>query len=124
MSTDIRVIRARDFIKANPEGDLDFDGSMKLLVEIESAATTLARHETLLDTRKATVKMSIANLWQLAAELANARKAFSGKTAVLCPLHEFDNAEFFALCAQNRGRRVSAFTSFEDAIDWLIADAT
>jgi hypothetical protein len=35
-------------------------------------------------------------------------------------LEQFDYAGFFALCAQNRGFQVSAFTSFEDAIEWLI----
>jgi hypothetical protein len=65
--------------------------------------------------------MSIAELWFLAAELNKLNKDASRKIAVLCPLKEFDRAGFFALCAQNRGMQVQAFTSFEDAIEWLIA---
>lgn len=68
--------------------------------------------------------MSVIDLWYLAAELSNLHKAFSRKTAVLCPLEQFDHAGFFALCAQNRGLQVRAFTSFEDAIEWLIAKGT
>ena len=124
MPTNIRIIQARDFIKATPEGHLDLEGSKKLLMEIASVSAPSADHEILLDTRKARLEMSASALWHLAAELSNLRKAFSGKTAVLCPLERFDTAEFFALCAQNRGLQVRAFTSFEDAIEWLIANGT
>jgi hypothetical protein len=64
--------------------------------------------------------MSVTDLWYLAAELAKFRGASSRKTAVLCPVEEFDFAAFFALCAENQGFRIKAFTSFEDAIQWLI----
>ena len=64
--------------------------------------------------------MSIGDLWYLAAEVSKLRQAFSGRTAVLCPLDEFESAGFFALCAQNRGLQVRAFGSFEDAMEWLM----
>ena len=124
MATDIRIIHAHDFIKATPEGPLDLETSKKSLVEIASAAAPLTAYGILLDTRKAQVAMSVTDLWYLAAELNELRKAFSQKTAVLCPLERFDDAGFFALCAQNRGLRVMAFTSFEDAIEWLIENGT
>jgi len=56
----------------------------------------------------------------LAAELSKIFQPYNRKIAVLCPVERFDDAAFFALCAENRGFRVKAFTSFEDAIDWLI----
>jgi hypothetical protein len=93
-------------------------------MEIATASAPLVDYEIILDTRKAQVEMSVGALWQLAAELSNLRKVFSRKTAVLCPLERFDDAGFFALCAQNRGLQVMAFTSFEDAIEWLNADET
>jgi hypothetical protein len=93
-------------------------------MEIASASAPLVDYEIILDTRKAQTEMSITDLWHLAAELSNFRKAFSRKNAVLCPLERFKYAEFFVLVAQNRGFPVRAFTSFEDAIEWLIANAT
>ncbi|HYM60808.1 MAG TPA: hypothetical protein VEZ11_07935 [Thermoanaerobaculia bacterium] len=123
MPTNIRVIRASDFIKATPEGRLDFRESRELLAEIASASADLREHEIILDTRTAQIEMSVADLWYLAAELSDLRKAFFGKTAVLCPLEQFDRAGFFALCAQNRGFRVRAFTLFEEAIEWLVSSA-
>ena len=120
MPTDIKIIHASDFIKATPEGKLDFEESKRGLQAIASAAGPLADCEIMLDTRKAEVVMSPSDLWYLAAELDKFRKDFyQRKTAVLCPLEHFDQAEFFELCAQNRGFSVRAFTSFEDAIDWL-----
>src|SRR5208337_126332 len=99
MSTNIRIIHARDFIKATPEGQLDLEKSKKLLMEIATASAPLVDYEIILDTRKAQVEMSVGALCQLAAELSNLRKVFSRKTAVLCPLERFDDAGFFALCA-------------------------
>ena len=120
MPTDIKVIHARDFIKATPEGHFDFKKSKQVLIEIASVSASCDNCEIILDTRKAEIKVSVTDLWHLAAELSNYRKEFSQNIAVLCPLEGFDNAEFFSLCAQNRGFKVSAFTSFDDAIEWLM----
>ncbi len=125
MPTNLKIIHAHDFIRATPEGPLDFEKSLKLLLEIASVSTPLSDYEIILDTRKAQAEMSVSDLWDLAAELSKLRATFSRKKiAVLCPLEGFDEAEFFALCAQNRGFMVKAFTSFEDAIEWLIANWT
>ena len=126
MPTDVRIIHAHDFIKATPEGQLDLAKSKKLLIEIASASAPLGEYEIVLDTRKAQSEMSATDLWYLAAELGNLREPFSRpvKTAILCPLIRFDLTEFFALCAQNRGFNVKAFTALEDAIEWLIADGS
>jgi hypothetical protein len=124
MTTDIRIIHAHDFIKATADGQLDLEKSKQLLVEVATASASLVDYEVLLDTRNTESVMSITDLWYLAAELSNLAKPFYGKTAVLCPVENFDYAGFFALCAANRGFRVKAFTSFEEAIEWLIADGT
>jgi len=123
MPTDIRIINGLDFIRVTAEGILDFETSKNALIEIASVAANLVDYEILLDTRKADVQMSVTNLWYLAAELSNLRKAFSRKTAVLCPVERFDDAAFFALCSQNQGFRIEAFNSFEDAVNWLMGMA-
>ena len=125
MPANIRIIHAQEFIKANPEGQLNLDESMKMLIEIASASAPLVDYDIILDTRKTQSRMSETDLWFLASELNNYfSKTFSRtqKTAVLCPLQQSDNAKFFALCAKNRGFKVKAFTSFEEAYEWLIAD--
>ena len=127
MPANIRIIHAHDFIKADPEGKLDLKESKKLLMEVAAVAAPLLDYDIVLDTRKMQSEMSITDLWYLAAEISNNfRKAFSRslKTAVLCPTDRFDHAGFFALCAQNRGLQISAFTSFADAYEWLIENRT
>lgn len=127
MPATIRIIHAHEFIKATPEGRLDLEESKKLLIEIALASAPLPAYDILLDTRQAQSEMSVTDLWYLAAELNdNFRKASSRtvKTAVLCPLERFDHAEFLALCAQNLGFQVRAFTSFEEAYEWLVANRT
>ena len=121
MPTNIRIIHAHDFVRATPEGRLNFEESERLLVQIATAAPGLAEYEILLDTRKAQVEMSHGELFYLAAELRKHFK-FNQKIAVLYPVGRFDNADFFALSAQNRGFRLNAFASFEDAIEWLLTD--
>ena len=121
MPTNIRVIHPQDCIRATPDGLLDHAMSMKLLDRIVEAGQTLGDYRLLLDTRQARAKLSAVDLWYLAERLATAGAAFRHRTAVLCPVGERTNAEFFATCAANRGLGIAAFTSFEDAIEWLIA---
>jgi hypothetical protein len=122
MPTNIKIIHAHDFIKATPEGQLDFEESKKLLIEIAAASVALVEYEIILDARKVQAVMSATKLWDLAHELIKYRTTFSRKTAVLCPLDGFDYAVFFANCARERGFKFGVFTSLDDAIDWLTAE--
>jgi len=76
LPTDIRIIHAHDFIKATPEGKLDFAKTKKLLMEIASTSAPLSEYDILLDTRKAQSEMSVTDLWYLAAELGNLESPF------------------------------------------------
>ena len=122
MLADIKTIRTHAFIKATPAGRLNRENMKNLFTDIASAAAPLDDYNILIDTRKAQSKMSASDLWYLASQLNKLGKAFSRKTALLCPRERFDRAGFFALCAQNRGFLVNVFTSFEDAMEWLMAE--
>ena len=41
MATNIRVIHAHDFIRATAEGQIDFEKSKKLLIEVAEVGATL-----------------------------------------------------------------------------------
>jgi hypothetical protein len=122
MTANIRIIHAHEFMKATPEGWLDRQKSMKLLLDIASVAPGLTNFHVILDTRKAQSGLTEIDLWFLASELSNHFRdvSQSPRMAVLCPLERFSQADFFALCAKNRGFNISAFTSFENAYEWLI----
>ncbi len=121
MSLNIQIIQAREFVRATPEGVLDFEQSKKLLIEIAAATTGLGNYAILLDIRRAISELSVTDLWYLTEQIAQLNEPYRRQTAVLATLEQFENTRFLALAAQNRGFKIQAFTSFEDAIEWLIA---
>jgi hypothetical protein len=122
MPINIRIINGHEFIKATPEGRLDFDKTKKVLKALALASEHLSDHEVILDTRKSHSVMSISDLRNLVSGLSEFPNGFARKTAILCPVDQSDGAELAAVCAQNRGFDVKAFTLYEDAIEWLSAD--
>jgi hypothetical protein len=122
MANHVKIIRAKDFLIATPQGQVDFEKSKCLLKAIAFASTSPVAHEVLLDMRKSKTDLSATNLWNLAAELSRGYRTFRGRIAVLSDLRGSGKAAFFALCAQNRGYPVSAFTSFEEAVEWLTVE--
>ena len=121
MPTRIHIIHSSDFVRARPEGYVDLEESTRILDEIVRTSTALAGHNVILDTRKAQVDVTAIELWSLAQKLADTREGFAHKTAVLCPGERFDRARFFALCAVANGLKVRPFTSYEDAMEWLLS---
>jgi hypothetical protein len=120
MPTNLKIIKANEFVRMTAQGTFDLEESKKALADVAFAAKPLTNFEILLDVRKAQVVLSTAATWWLAAELSNLGATFHHKTAVLVPLGDFDEAEFFALCAQNRGFNVRGYVSFEEAAAWLM----
>jgi hypothetical protein len=117
----IKVIQAGDFIRASPLGPVQMDKAEALLKEIADASAGLENFQVLVDTRRTLGSLSPTELWHLAGSLAIYRRTFGNRTAILCPFERFDQARFFALCAENQGFNVQAFTSYEEAMEWLIA---
>lgn len=119
MARNIRIISARDFVSAKPDGQLNLEESEQLLREVVSVSEPLEEFDILIDTREAASALSATDLWFLADRLVRYPKTFAGKTALLCPTERFDHASFFALCAGNKGIDMQAFTSYEEAMKWL-----
>ena len=123
MPTNVKIIHASDFIRARPEGAAQLEDAEQLLKDIIAAGTGLEDYEVLVDTRRVTGSLSATDLWTLAEKLTKFRASFAHRTAILCPLEKFDHSRFFALCAENRGFNIQAFTSYEEAMEWLIGGA-
>jgi hypothetical protein len=124
MPANVKVIRAHEFVRARPGGVLNLEASEQLLLDIARAAEGRDNVEILIDTRQAEGQLGASDLWFLADRLGRHRHAFSGKTAVLCPMARFDRARFFSLLAESKGFDVEAFTSYEEAMAWLSGDET
>jgi hypothetical protein len=120
MPTNVKIIHASDFIRARPEGPAQLEEAEQMLKDIAAAGAGLDAYEVLVDTRRLTGSLSATDLWTLAEKLVRFRATFAHRTAILCPLEKFDHSRFFALCAENRGFNIQAFTSYEEAMEWLI----
>jgi len=117
---DYKIISAKDFIKAKPSGEMDFEQSKKILGEIATIAEPPADYEILLDIRQVYSNLTFTDVYWLAMEFCKHRTAFHNKIVVLSrDDHQFDNAQFMELCAKNRGFQIAAFFNFEEATDWL-----
>jgi hypothetical protein len=123
VSANIKVIQATDFIRATPEGAAQIEKAEQLLKDIADAGAGLEGFHVLVDTRRVSGRLTAVELWHLADKLAHYRRTFGNKTAILCPMERFDHSRFFALCAENKGFNVQAFTSYEDAMEWLLAES-
>jgi hypothetical protein len=116
----VTIIPAHEFIKATAEGALDYEETRRQLLQLAAIADSHTDSGVMIDTRKAHSTLSVTNLWSLAAEFCQHLSAIGRKIAVLCPPDRFDQATFLELCSQKRGLNVLAFTSFEEALDWLL----
>jgi len=122
MSTTVRVIHPPDFLRARADGHVDLDMGKQLLAGVASAAAPLESYQVLIDIRDVVGQLTPDELHELAGSLIHFRSIFLRKTAVLCPRERFDNARFFSLLAASYGfRRMRAFLTYEDAMEWLLA---
>jgi hypothetical protein len=119
MARNIRIINARDFLTAKPDGVLNLEEGEQLLRDVVNVSQPLDEFDILLDTREALSNLSASDLWFLADLLGRFPETFGGKIAILCPRDRLDHASYFALCGQNKGIAMQAFTSYEDAMTWL-----
>ena len=116
----LQIIQAGDLIKSTPTEDLDMEASTQGLAEIAATGTDLQDYTVLIDLRDVKSRLSTAQIYKLASDLAKYGDTFRRKTAVLVRAdQDVDQATFFEDVAQNRGFSVRAFTVFEDAVIWL-----
>lgn len=119
--TDVQIIHARDLIHVITSDVFNVKENVQVLSEIAALGAALTDCRILLDTRKSNSVITATDLWLLIKGFASLHPALEQKMVVLCLPGQFDYAAFFALYAQNRGLHVAVFTSFEEAIEWLIA---
>lgn len=116
----LQIIKAGDFIKSTPTGDLDKTASKEGLAEIALLGAELKNYNVLIDLREVKSRLSTTDIFELASDLAKYGDTFHRKTAVLARADDdLDQATFFEDVARTRGFKVKTFTIFEEAILWL-----
>jgi hypothetical protein len=117
----VKVISAGDFIRAQPQGEVNRVEAEKMLRDIAEAGTGLEEYQVLIDVRQVTGFLAPEELVALARIAATHRRTLGHRTAILCPFERFENVRFFAMSAENAGLNVHAFTDYEAAMEWLLA---
>ena len=120
MPTNIKIIHAQDFIRAQPDGALDLTASRNLLKDLVAGLDTAGKYHVLVDTRGADVRLSMTEIFELGEAVAAAPALANTKFALLVPPEEKVDAGFLETVSRNRGANLRAFTDFETAITWLI----
>jgi hypothetical protein len=122
VATKIKIIIANDFLEVTPDGIINLTTSRQLLVDIAQAELDPVDYELLVDFRDTQGRLSILDIYQLAAELSQHGNTFRRKVALLVlPGVDFDQARFFETCSHNRGFSVNAFTDYEKAMRWILS---
>ena len=120
MAVNVRVVPIKEFLRTDVAGHLDLQTSRTLLHGIIGACKTHNVDRVLIDTREATSKASVTDVWTLASELKSVGLSPQNRIAVVNrPKDNFDRAEFLEICASNRGFQLKAFREFEAAFTWL-----
>lgn len=116
----LHIVKANEFIKSTPTGDLDMSASRLAFTRIAAAGAAMEGYTVMLDLREVRFRLSTANIYQLAEELTKYGDTFLRRTAVLTRDDKtFTESEFFETVSHNRGFNVKVFTDFEEAMAWL-----
>ena len=120
MPIDVKIVPAREFIRTNANGEFDLEGTKELFLAVFSKMKKANASEVVMDLREASTKMTASDINELLSVLNHVGSWSTWKIAIVYrPKNDWDRAKFFELGAQNKGYRVGAFQSFENALTWL-----
>ncbi|HEU0179610.1 MAG TPA: hypothetical protein VFV58_35720 [Blastocatellia bacterium] len=121
MDLTLRIIRARDFLKVTPTGEVELKTSKQTLMNLTSFNAAPRQYDILIDARQKSGFLTLADIAELVEVMLEHRDSFRSKLAILAiPGLGFDHAKFMELYANNRGFHVAAFMDFEEAMNWLM----
>ena len=118
----VQIIHAGDFIKNTPEGEVNLELSKIRIAKLVQALELTHEYNLLVDWRNVVINYSMTHLFDLALEIFKDEALSKAKISLLVQPDDFNKGEFLQLCAQNRGVRLSAFTEYENAMDWLTTE--
>ena len=119
MPYDLHIVRTQDFLRCTGEGMIDLETSKKGLAALAKACMAKGVRCVLLDVRDAQASLRLADMYELAKTFHETGFQQEDRLAILHRYRGGERAEFFALCANERGWNVRAFESYEDAMAWF-----
>jgi hypothetical protein len=115
----LQVIKSGDFVRLDGRGRVNIYDSQAALRRLAQACVDRGVDHALLDTRDVESTLTITDLFVLASTFGELGFHRGQRLAIIHRMTNEDRAEFFAVCAKNRGWTVGAFDNFEDGFSWL-----
>jgi hypothetical protein len=119
MPLEAQTIAAREFIRLNPDGRLDLDGSRAVLQALAETYRKRGKTRAMLDVREVRTDLTLAELAALVDAFCEMGFSESQRLAVLHSGDQNHPARLFASISKLRGWRVRPFDKLEDAVGWL-----
>jgi len=122
-----RVLFSKDLVVVSPEGRLDLEASETAIERLIADLENDPGSAVIFDLRSAECELSVAEIYGLVEFLSRhgSRQTLYRKMAVLLAADAHQRkADFFALCARNRGLQARAFSTVTDINDWLGTDVS
>lgn len=117
-----KVYHGSELIVLNAWGTVDLTASKAAIRKIADDPEFQDHYEILMDLQEVDADLSVPEVFELASfvamphnELPTRRKI----AVVVSGEHEFDLAEFMALCAAHRHAKMRAFRDMSEAVQWL-----
>jgi hypothetical protein len=119
MALTIHFVRPEDFVRFRTDGFFDLAASKQLLTQVGATMRAKGVEHAILDLRQARGALTVVDLYELVSSLADTGFQPSYHMAILHRPAVDELAQFFSLCAGNRGWHIGAFATFEEAFEWL-----
>src|SRR5450432_1561010 len=121
MPCNVQIVKTRDFLKLNAQGQLDVRQSHDVLAGLAKSCIAHDIDCALLDVRDASGTLKLSDLYALARAFPEMGFHEHHRLAVLHRYSAGERAQMFAMFATDRGWNVRAFEEYEEAIDWFSA---
>lgn len=108
MARNIRIINARDFVKAKPDGALNLEESEQLLRDVVGVSDPLDEFDILVDTREAASTLTATDLWSLADRLVRYPDGLAQRSALTLGCAASQRSRALCSCSAMASRRRKA----------------
>jgi hypothetical protein len=124
MPCKLQIVKTSDFLRLNPQGQLDLKQSHDVLAGLAKACIDHSVDCALLDVRDMKSSLKLQDLHALAKAFQEMGFREHHRLAVLHCYNDRERAELFAMFAADRGSNVRTFEEYEEAIEWFTTTET
>ncbi len=118
MPYNLQIITGHDFLRLDPQRQMDLERSREALAEIAQASKTVGIDRAMIDLREIRSHLSTNDIYPLASAYSQIGLRSTFRLALLHGFSGGESADLFAMFASIRGGNVRSFDNFEDEFEW------